>query len=87
MVIFMVTFRRSSQGLGLAKERWDFITVCQLQFAISKNYRYYVGVLMVPEGKVEIPAFGAGSGKRQRLFHRFLDPITCRLDYALPCNP
>ncbi len=42
---------------------------------------------MVPEGKVETPAFGAGSGKRPKRLHRFLDPTTFRLDYALPCNP
>ena len=57
------------------------------QFAFFRNYRYYVGVLMVPEGKVEIPALGAGSGKRPKPLHRFLDPISTRLDYALPCNP
>ena len=42
---------------------------------------------MDPEGKVEIPAFGTGSGKRPKPLHCFLDPITSRLDYALPCNP
>ncbi len=57
------------------------------QFAFFGIYRYYVGVLMVPEGKVEIPALGAGSEKRPKTLHRFLDPITARLNYALPCNP
>ena len=42
---------------------------------------------MVPEGKVEIPAFGVGSGKRPKPLHRFSDPVIARLDYALPCNP
>ena len=56
-------------------------------FAICQKYRYYVGVLMVPEGKVEIPAFSSGYGKRPKPLYRFLDPITSRLDYALPCNP
>ena len=42
---------------------------------------------MVPKGKVEVPAFDAGSRKRPKRLIRLLDPFSPRLDYALPCNP
>ena len=42
---------------------------------------------MVSKVKVEIPAFGAGSGKHPKPLHRFSDPIRSRMDHAFPCNP
>ena len=83
----MVTFRRAFQGIGLADKPADTNHLRYLQFAICQKYRYYVGVLMVPKGKVEVPAFDAGSRKRPKRLIRLLDPFSPRLDYALPCNP